>query len=109
MDDEQEPLEDWARRREERRHALKGKRRAVPLTEGPHRGQHVDPDAPRVIQEWNGTEWETIALVSDLAEAKTVLYPPQPTEEKTTEWDRPALGKGRGRHRKPTSAEEREK
>lgn len=109
MHDEQEPLEDWARRREERRHATKGKRRAAPLTEGPHRGQHVDPDAPRVIQEWNGTEWETVALVSNLAEAKSVLYPPQPAEQKPTEWDRPALGKGRGRHRKPTPAEDREK
>ncbi|MBA2950242.1 DUF6087 family protein [Streptomyces himalayensis] len=109
MHDEQEPLEDWARRREERRHATKGRRRAVPLTEGPHRGQHVDPDTPRVIQEWNGTEWETVSLVSNLAVAKTVLYPPQPAEQKATEWDRPALGKGRGRHRKPTPAEDREK
>lgn len=81
----------------------------MPLTEGPHRGQHVAPEAPRVIQEGNGTEWETVALVSNLAEAKTVLYPPQPAEQNTTEWDRPALGKGRGRHRKPTPAEDREK
>ncbi len=34
----EESLEDWARRREERRNASKGKLRAVPLTEGPHRG-----------------------------------------------------------------------
>ena len=108
MHEEQEPLEDWARRREERRDASKGKRRALPLTEGPHRGQHVEPDAPRVIQEWNGTEWDTIGLVSDLAAAKTVLYPPQPAEQKPAEWDRPALGKGRGRHKEPTSADERE-
>ncbi|WP_330280491.1 MULTISPECIES: DUF6087 family protein [unclassified Streptomyces] len=108
MHDEQESLEDWARRREERQNASKGKRRAVPLTEGPHRGQHVAPDAPRVIQEWDGTEWETVSLVSDLAEAKTVLYPPQPAEQKAAEWDRPALEKGRGRHRKPTPAENRE-
>ncbi|MFE7889315.1 DUF6087 family protein [Streptomyces sp. NPDC057412] len=47
-------------------------------------------------------------LVSDLAAAKTVLYPPQPAEQKPAEWDRPALGKGRGRHRKPTTADERE-
>ncbi|MFF2508685.1 DUF6087 family protein [Streptomyces sp. NPDC058067] len=109
MHDEQEPLEDWARRREERRHASKGKRRAVPLTEGPHRGQHVAPGAPRVIQERNGTEWETVGLVSNLAEAKTVLYRTQPAEQKTTDWDRPALRKGQGRHRKPTPAEDPEK
>ncbi|MFE0136969.1 DUF6087 family protein [Streptomyces sp. NPDC059037] len=108
MHDEQEPLADWARHREERRHASKSKKRAVPLTEGPHRGHHVAPDAPRVTQEWIGTEWETVSLVSNLAEAKSALYPPQPTEQKATEWDRPALEKGRGRHRKPTPAEDRE-
>ncbi|AKA07472.1 hypothetical protein SAZ_37525 [Streptomyces noursei ZPM] len=104
----EESLEDWARRREERRNASKGKLRAVPLTEGPHRGQHVDPNAPRVIQEWTGTEWETIGTVADLAAAKALLYPPQPVEEKPAEWDRPSLGKGRGRHRKPTPAEQQD-
>ncbi|MEV0437706.1 DUF6087 family protein [Streptomyces spectabilis] len=105
----EEPLEDWARRREERRAALKGKLRAVPLTEGPNRGQHVEPDAPRVIQQWNGTEWETVGVVDGLDAANALLYPPQRVEEKTAEWDRPpGLGKGRGRHRKPTPAEERD-
>lgn len=108
MHDEDEPLQDWARRREERRDASKGKRRAIPLAEGPLRGQHVQPDAPRVIQEWNGTEWESIGLVHDLDAAKAVLHPPQPTEPKPTEWDRSALGKGRGRHKRPTPAEQRE-
>ncbi|MFJ8676290.1 DUF6087 family protein [Streptomyces sp. NPDC093589] len=41
---DEEPLEDWARRREERRNALKGKLRVVALTEGPHRGAHLEPD-----------------------------------------------------------------
>ncbi|MFC7908235.1 DUF6087 family protein [Streptomyces nigra] len=108
MHEEQEPLEDWARRREERRDASKGKRRAVPLVEGPHRGQHVEPDAPRVIQEWNSTEWETVGLVSDLAAAKTVLYPPQPVRAETRRMGSPRAGEGRGRHRKPTTADERE-
>ncbi|MBT2396282.1 DUF6087 family protein [Streptomyces sp. ISL-100] len=104
---DEEPLEDWARKREERRNASKGKLRAVPLTGGPHRGAHVDPDAPRAIQEWTGTEWETVAVAEDLAAAKALLFPPAPVEEKPTEWDRPpGLGKGRGRHRKPTPAEE---
>ncbi|MET8683724.1 DUF6087 family protein [Streptomyces sp. NPDC004732] len=106
MHEEQEPLEDWARRREERRDASKGKLRAIPLAEGRHRGQHLEPDAPRVIQEWNGTEWETVAVVSNLAEAKSVLYPPQPAQERPAEWDRPALGPGRGRHRRTAPAED---
>ncbi|MFD4480431.1 DUF6087 family protein [Streptomyces sp. NPDC058471] len=108
MHDDQEPLDEWARRREERQKALKGKLRAIPLTHGPRCGQHVEPDAPRVIQEWNGSDWETIGVVEDLAAAKAVLYPPPPVEEKPVEWDRPALGKGRGRHRKPSPAEERD-
>lgn len=107
--DDQEPLDEWARRREERRNASKGKLRAVPLTSGPNRGLHVEPDAPRVIQEWNGAVWETVCVVEDLAAAKALLYPPQPVEEKPAEWDRPELGKGRGRHRKPSPAEERDR
>ncbi|NUL24942.1 DUF6087 family protein [Streptomyces lunaelactis] len=103
---DEEPLENWARRREERRNASKGKLRAVPLSSGPHRGAHVEADAPRVIQEWTGTEWETVGVVANLAAAQALLYPPQPAEEKPAQWDRPALGKGRGRHRKPTPAEE---
>ncbi|MFJ9416664.1 DUF6087 family protein [Streptomyces sp. NPDC101227] len=104
----EEPLEEWARRREERRALSKGKLRAVPLTEGPHRGAHVEPEAPRVIQEWDGTQWVTVGLVGDLAAAKALLHPPQPVEEKPAEWDRPPLSKGRGRHRKPSPADERD-
>ncbi|MGW2404039.1 DUF6087 family protein [Streptomyces sp. NPDC001739] len=104
----QEPLEEWARRREERRAQSQGKLRAVPLTDDPNREAHVEPDAPRVIQEWAGTQWVTVGLVDDLAAAKTLLYPPQPVEEKPAEKDHPALGKGRGRHRKLSPAEERD-
>ncbi|MEU9489879.1 DUF6087 family protein [Streptomyces decoyicus] len=107
MSDE-EPLENWARRREERRNTSKGKLRAVPLTEGPHRGAHVEPNAPRAIQEWTGTEWVTVGVVESLAAAKALLFPPPPVQEKPAEWDSPALGKGRGRHRKPSPAKERE-
>ncbi|MCZ4102281.1 hypothetical protein C8250_035035 [Streptomyces sp. So13.3] len=105
----EEPLEEWARRREERRNASKGKQRAVPLAEGPSRGAHVDPGAPRVIQEWTGTEWVAVGVADNLAAAKVLLYAAQPVEEDPVEWDRPpGLGKGRGRHRKPTAAEERD-
>ncbi|RLU79985.1 hypothetical protein CTZ27_35745 [Streptomyces griseocarneus] len=100
----EEPLEDWARRREERRAQSMGKLRAVPLTSDPHRGAHVEPTAPRVIQEWTGSEWATVGVVPDLAAAKAVLYPRQPAEERPAEWDRPVMGKGRGRHRRPSAA-----
>ncbi|KPC62684.1 DUF6087 family protein [Streptomyces chattanoogensis] len=105
MDDE-ESLAEWARKREQRRARNKGQLRAVPLSSGPHCGAHVEPDAPRVIQEHDGTEWVTVSVVESLAAAKAILYPPQPAEEKPTEWDRPALGKGRGRHRRPSSAKD---
>ncbi|MEN8654380.1 DUF6087 family protein [Streptomyces sp. 21So2-11] len=105
----EEPLEEWARRREERRSASRGKLRAVPLTEGPYRGAHVDADVPRVIQEWTGTQWATVGVADNLAAAKVLLYPPQPVEEKSAEGHRPlGLGKGQGRHRKPNPAEERD-
>ncbi|MFI6417144.1 DUF6087 family protein [Streptomyces sp. NPDC050842] len=102
-----EPLEDWARRRAERQASSKGKQRAVPLGDGPHRGAHVDPDAPRAIEEWTGTEWKVIGIVENLAAARALLYPPPP-QGKPAEWDRPAMGKGQGRHRRPTSMEERD-
>ncbi|MFJ6101834.1 DUF6087 family protein [Streptomyces sp. NPDC092359] len=91
-----------------RKDAAKGRRRAVPLGDGPHRGFHVDPGAPRAIEEWNGTEWAVIGVVENLAAARVLFYPPPPEPEKPTEWDRPLLGKGRGRHRKPSSADERD-
>ncbi|MEU9779247.1 DUF6087 family protein [Streptomyces sp. NPDC047968] len=103
-----EPLEEWARRRAERQAASKGRLRAVPLGSGPRRGAHVDPDAPRAIEEWTGTEWVVVGVVEDLAAAQALLYPPPPKQEKPAEWDRPAMGKGRGRHRKPSPAEERD-
>lgn len=104
-----EPLGEWARRREERRNASKGKLRAIPLTEGSRCGQHVEPAAPRVIQEWNGSEWVAMGVVEDLAAVQAIRYPVQPVEEKPAQWDRPGLAKGRGRHRKPTTVEERDK
>lgn len=55
MDDE--PLDEWAARRDARRPAP-GDRKAVPLGEGPERGAHVDPDVPRVMLEWDGHQWQ---------------------------------------------------
>ncbi|MFG2864682.1 DUF6087 family protein [Streptomyces sioyaensis] len=104
MDDE-ESLAEWARKREQRRARAKGQLRAVPLSSGPHRGAHVEPAAPRVIQEHDGTQWVTVSVVESLAAAKAILYPPQPVEEKPAGWDRPALGESRGRHHRTTSSE----
>ncbi|MBC3843481.1 hypothetical protein GXW82_34580 [Streptacidiphilus sp. 4-A2] len=44
MDDE--PLEQWAQRRDARRRPV-GQRKAVPLGDGRPRGAHLDPDVPR--------------------------------------------------------------
>ncbi|WP_328940280.1 DUF6087 family protein [Streptomyces sp. NBC_00250] len=79
------------------------RRRAVPLSGGPRREAHVDPAAPRAIEEWTGTEWQVVDVVENLAAAKALLRPPPPERAKPAEWDRPAMSKGRGRHRKPTS------
>ncbi|MFC9616976.1 DUF6087 family protein [Streptomyces sp. NPDC056938] len=94
----EEPLEEWARKREERRERTRGRLRAVPLTEGPHRGAHVDPGAPRAIQEFNGADWVTVSIADSLEAAKAILYPPGPVEERPV--PRPTLGQGRGRHRR---------
>ncbi len=102
MDDN--PLEEWLRRREAQRRRFVGRLRAVPLGEGPHRGAHTNPQAPRVIQRHNGDGWETISIVDNWAAAQRILNPGVPDEsgEQRTEWDRPPLGKGTGRHRKPS-------
>ncbi|MFE4719872.1 DUF6087 family protein [Streptomyces sp. NPDC056728] len=94
----EEPLEEWARKREERRERTRGRLRAVPLTEGPHRGAHVDPGAPRAIQEFNGADWVTVSIADSLEAAKAILYPPGPVEERPV--PRPTSGQGRGRHRR---------
>ena len=65
MDDE--PLERWAERREERRPA-RGERRLAPLGDQEH-GVHVDPDAPRGIQEWDGYQWIPVGVAEDYTTA----------------------------------------
>ncbi|MEV2197205.1 DUF6087 family protein [Streptomyces phaeochromogenes] len=95
MDDE--PLKDWA----ERRDAKIGRLRAVPVVpvEGP-KGAHLQPDAPRVVERWNGNAWEPHALAANLVETKAILYPeaskPPPAGSKPK-----PLGSGTGKHRKP--------
>ncbi|MCC2278850.1 DUF6087 family protein [Streptomyces sp. ET3-23] len=97
MDDE--PLSEWA----ERRDARIGRLRAVPIVSGDGpKGSHLNPDAPRAIERWNGHAWEPYAFASDLAEAKRILYPEaqKPPSPAPGPARRP-LEPGTGRHRKP--------
>lgn len=94
MDDE--PLSEWA----ERRYAKVGRLRAIPLVTGDgYRGSHLNPDAARAIQRWNGYSWEPHGLASNLAEAKQILY--REVIESPASGPAPKLGAGTGKHRKP--------
>ncbi|MBP8534856.1 DUF6087 family protein [Streptomyces sp. MK37H] len=66
MDDE--PLEEWAARRDRRR-PTRGERRITPLGDQPERGSHVNPDAPRGIQEWDGQQWAPAGVAEDFTAA----------------------------------------
>jgi hypothetical protein len=62
---DEEPLSNWA----ERRDAKIGRLRAslIDPGRGP-KGSHLEPDAPRAIERWNGHVWELHAIVPNLAE-----------------------------------------
>ncbi|MFI1606746.1 DUF6087 family protein [Streptomyces griseofuscus] len=61
------PLEEWAERRGLR--PARGEWRATPLGDRPEHGAHVDPDAPRGIQEWDGHRWTPAGAAEDQAAA----------------------------------------
>ncbi|MFJ9812961.1 DUF6087 family protein [Streptomyces sp. NPDC101158] len=96
MDDE--PLSQWA----ERRDARIGQLRAVPLVtgDGP-RASHLNPDAPRAIQRWNGHLWEPHGFAANLAETRLLLFPHTAAALLSTPEATPKLGPGTGKHRKP--------
>ena len=98
MDDES--LSQWA----ERRDARIGRLRAVPLLSGDGpQGFHLNPDAPRIIQRWNGYTWEPHGFAANLAETKRILYPQAGEPPASAPAPAPArkpLGAGTGRHRK---------
>lgn len=100
MDDE--PLSDWA----ERRDAKIGRLRAVPLVagDGP-KGSHLNPDAPRAIQRWNGYTWEPYGFAANLAEVQRILYPGGEEPAPASSTQPQSLKAGRGRHRKPRPGE----
>ncbi|MFJ9682166.1 DUF6087 family protein [Streptomyces sp. NPDC101194] len=63
-----EPLDEWAERRDAHR-PEPGARRAVPLGDGPARGDHVDLDTARGILEWDGHQWVPSGAADDHAAA----------------------------------------
>ncbi|MBW1603765.1 hypothetical protein JJV70_16945 [Streptomyces sp. JJ66] len=93
-----EPLKDWAHRRDQRI----GRLRAVPVVSatGP-RGAHVSPAAPRVIERWNGYTWELHTLAASLTEAQAILYPDADEAQAEADLAAQPLRPGRGKHRKP--------
>ncbi|MEW2066181.1 DUF6087 family protein [Streptomyces sp. NPDC007346] len=95
MDDE--PLSEWA----ERRAAKIGRLRAVPLVSGDGpKASHLNPDAPRAIQRWNGYTWEPYGTAANLAEAQRLLHPRAEEQPTMAAPQPPPLRAGRGRHRK---------
>ncbi|MGW0184487.1 DUF6087 family protein [Streptomyces sp. NPDC003362] len=65
---DEEPLEQWAERRARRR-PVRGERRLAPLGDRAEQGAHVDPDAPRAIQEWDGHQWTPAGVAENLSAA----------------------------------------
>lgn len=78
-----------------------GERKAVHFGDGPQRAAHLDPDAPRLIVEWDSCQWVPVTTVDDYAAAQRMLH----GIEDDGRMELPAPGPnpmiGRGRHRKP--------
>ncbi|MEV7525841.1 DUF6087 family protein [Streptomyces sp. NPDC091371] len=93
---EDEPLEQWAARRQGRLRKP-GELKAVTLSTGPHRAAHVDPEAPRLILKWDGFAWQPLTLAPHYAAACQILNPaPAPQQQPT----QPPPKKQGGKHRK---------
>ncbi|MFE4633104.1 DUF6087 family protein [Streptomyces sp. NPDC056773] len=91
-----EPLDRWAARRQGRLRKP-GELKVITLGSGPHRAAHVDPEAPRMILEWDGFAWQALMTVENYAAACQILNPaPQPQQSAE-----PTPPKRPGRHRKP--------
>lgn len=96
MDDE--PLSDWA----DRRAAKVGRLRAVPIVSGDGpKASHLNPDAPRAIERWNGYAWELHGFAANLAEARRILYPDADKSPAHAPPPGRPLAPGKGKHRKP--------
>ncbi|UUU37571.1 DUF6087 family protein [Streptomyces sp. NBC_00162] len=103
---EDEPLDRWAARRQGRLRKP-GELKAITLGTGQQRAAHLDPDAPRMILEWDGFAWQALTMVENYAAACRALSPPPealPTTQAETPGPTPGrnpLAPGKGRHRKP--------
>ncbi|MCY0931517.1 DUF6087 family protein [Streptomyces sp. H27-H1] len=101
----EEPLDRWAARRQGRLRKP-GELKAITLSTGPARAAHVDPDAPRLILEWDGFAWQVLMTVDNYADACRALgrsLHAQATEQAETTGPvtgRNPLAPGTGRHRK---------
>ncbi|MEU9400521.1 DUF6087 family protein [Streptomyces sp. NPDC048242] len=69
MADDNEPLKQWAARRDARRPA-QGEQRPAPLGDELH-GAHVHPAAPRGVEEWDGQDWVPTGVSEGLSAAAT--------------------------------------
>ncbi|MGW5342887.1 DUF6087 family protein [Streptomyces sp. NPDC004050] len=57
---------------------------------------HLDPDAPRLILEWDGFQWVPVTVADDYPATGRILSPvPEPQQRKQSVPRQP------GRHRKP--------
>ncbi|MFD5795562.1 DUF6087 family protein [Streptomyces diastatochromogenes] len=98
MDDD-EPLEQWAARREKRLRPV-GELKTV-IVGHETAAAHLHPHLPRVILQWDGYQWTPYRMADDYAAAQRALrgidgdgrMPLPPAEPN------PMIG--RGRHRKP--------
>ncbi|MFI6155062.1 DUF6087 family protein [Kitasatospora sp. NPDC051170] len=96
--DEDEPLEQWAARREARRRPV-GELRAVTIG---HEGApaHLHPKEPRLVSRWDGYEWVPETIAANYASAQRFLHGIQGDGVIPMTSAQPPR-KPAGRHRKP--------
>jgi hypothetical protein len=103
VDSHEEPLARWAERRERRLRPV-GERKTVTLAPGPQRAAHLCPEVPRLVAEWDGYQWITMAVVEDYAAAQRLMHGTTeatvPVNSVSSPDYRPSAA-GTGRHRKP--------
>ncbi|MFI9275143.1 DUF6087 family protein [Kitasatospora sp. NPDC052896] len=92
MDDQDEPLEQWAARRQQSLRPI-GTKKIEPVLGG---ATHVNPREPRLILEWNGFQWVPVTVAENHAAACRLVYPPPKID--TAQPERKTRV---GRHRKP--------
>ncbi|MFD3329619.1 DUF6087 family protein [Streptomyces sp. NPDC058701] len=80
MDEHEEPLDQWAARRDRRRESdwqITGRRRAEPLDPAARgRAAHLAPDAPRMLFELDDQtgEWVPVGVADNAAEAAAFIH-----------------------------------